>query len=105
MMPVAPDSAIEAALVHIVEKRLGAGDHELLTLKRVRATAEEELELPPDYLKNHSTWKERSKKIVTDEVVCFTFSPSLCDWTSIGKESPGLFTDHTLQQSAQVFVF
>lgn len=68
-MASTPESAIQAALLEIVETRLGAGEYGSLTLKRVRAAAEEKLGLPPDYLKNHSMWKDRSKKLVTDEVV------------------------------------
>ena len=73
-MPLASDQAVEGALLEVVGSRFRAGDHDSLTLKRVRAAAEVQLNLPKDYLKNHRTWKEQSKHLVTEEVVCAPLS-------------------------------
>lgn len=54
----------------IVARLFRHGQLEDLTVKRVRKAAEEELDLPVDYLKSNSEWKDRSKDIISEEVVC-----------------------------------
>jgi hypothetical protein len=65
-----PDSSkIEKTLRAIVARLYKAGDHEELTVKRVRKAAESKLELPDDFLKENETWKSKSKDIIADEHV------------------------------------
>lgn len=59
------ESRIEATLRKVVS----TGNLEELTLKRVRKAAEQELGLPEDFFKTSLEWKDRSKTIVTAEVV------------------------------------
>ena len=67
----ASDDDIQATLQRIVTDQFKSGDLETLTLKNVRAAAEEELELPKDFLKTDGKWKGRSKEVVGTEVVSF----------------------------------
>lgn len=64
------DSAMEEALRSIVQNIYKKGNLEDLTVKRVRAVAEKQLELEKDFFKDHTSWKEKSKTIIQAEVVC-----------------------------------
>jgi hypothetical protein len=65
-----PDSSvIEQTLRAIVARLYKAGDHEELTVKRVRKATESKLKLPDDFLKENSAWKAKSKNIIADEHV------------------------------------
>jgi hypothetical protein len=68
------DSIIEQTLRAIVARLYKSGDHEELTVKRVRKAAEIELDLPDDFLKENRTWKVKSKDIIADEHVGFELS-------------------------------
>ena len=63
-------SRIEQALRQAVAAIFKSGKHEDLTMKRVRSMAEAELDLPDDFFKSSAKWKDRSKEIVSNEVVC-----------------------------------
>lgn len=62
------DRELEVALRHAVQVVYQTGDLEQLTVKRMRKATEEELELPEGFFKE-STWKDRSKAIIENEVV------------------------------------
>lgn len=64
-----PDAKIEQALRRLVRDLWLAGDHDNLTVKRIRKSAEEQLRLPDDFFRDDSTWKDRSKTVITDQVV------------------------------------
>ncbi|KAI9655046.1 MAG: hypothetical protein M1831_005006 [Alyxoria varia] len=64
----ASDDDIQATLQRIVTHQFKSGDRDTLTLKYVRTAAEEELELPKDFLKTDGKWKARSKQTVSSEV-------------------------------------
>jgi hypothetical protein len=63
------DSAIEKTLRAIVARLYKAGNHDELTVKRVRKAAELELELPDGFLKENERWKVKSKDTIADEHV------------------------------------
>ncbi|KAF4301575.1 hypothetical protein GTA08_BOTSDO10798 [Botryosphaeria dothidea] len=63
-----PDAKIEQALRRLVRDLWLAGDHDNLTVKRIRKSAEEQLRLPDDFFRDDSTWKDRSKTVITDQV-------------------------------------
>lgn len=78
--PVKPsDPKIEKCLRGIVLRLFSTGKHDQLTVKRVRAAAETELKLQPDFLRSDAKWKDESKNIIQDAVVSF----GTCD-----KDSP-----------------
>jgi len=60
---------LEVALRHAVQVVYKTGDLEQLTVKRMRKAAEEELELQEGFFKE-PVWKDRSKAIIENEVVC-----------------------------------
>ncbi|KAK7532891.1 putative transcriptional regulator [Phyllosticta citribraziliensis] len=63
------DSAnMEQALRDEVRRIWDSGNHEGLTVKRVRKAVEEELDLPHDFFKNDDVWKDHSKEIITHQV-------------------------------------
>lgn len=62
------ESRIEEQLRQTVAATFKAEDFDNLTVKKVRAAAAKTLSLDIDFLKE-GTWKDRSKKIITDEVV------------------------------------
>lgn len=64
-----PEPRIEEALRQAVATISKSGNHEELTVNRVRAAAEADLGLPKGFLKSNVQWKNRSKDIITDEVV------------------------------------
>ncbi|KAK8152539.1 hypothetical protein BKA80DRAFT_258389 [Phyllosticta citrichinensis] len=59
---------LEQALRDEVRRIWDSGNHEGLTVKRVRKAVEEELDLPQDFFKNDDVWKDHSKDIITDQV-------------------------------------
>lgn len=63
------DSVIEKALCDTVVACYKSKDLDSLTLKRVRNTVTEKLNLPEDFLKTDPRWKNKSKEVVNDEVV------------------------------------
>lgn len=67
------DSEIETTLRAIVARLYKAGDHDELTVKRVRKAAEMRLELPDGFLKENEDWKMKSKDIIGDEHVGVVF--------------------------------
>lgn len=70
--------AIEQGLRATVARIFRSANHDNLTIKRVRKAAEEELELPDDFFKNSKDWKDRSKDLITAEVVCRVDSSHSC---------------------------
>ncbi|KAF2083492.1 hypothetical protein K490DRAFT_51550 [Saccharata proteae CBS 121410] len=62
------DGAVEQALRHAVRQVFKSGNLDNLTVKRVRKSAEEELDLSTDFLKNDAKWKDRSKQVIESEV-------------------------------------
>jgi hypothetical protein len=68
------DSKIKQGLRKVIERIFKSGDHDNLTLKRVRKAVEDELELPEDFFRVDSDWKEKSKDFITAEVVSFRVS-------------------------------
>ena len=64
-----PNSVLEDALRHTVQQIYRSRNLEELTVKRVRRTAEKQLNLENDYFKNDPVWKEKSKRIIRAEVV------------------------------------
>ena len=66
----APSSAtLAAALRDTVKRIFNAGNLNDLTVKRVRAAAEKQLQLPEDFFKDHPEWRGRSKEIIEAEAV------------------------------------
>ncbi|KAI9772066.1 MAG: hypothetical protein M1840_001354 [Geoglossum simile] len=65
--PTPSDAALTAALRDAVRRTFNAGDLGDLTVKRVRAAAERELQLSEDFFKGHPEWRARSKEIVEAE--------------------------------------
>jgi len=65
------DDRVEDGLRVVVGQIFKSGNHENLTLKRVRKAAEDELNLPANFFRSNDDWKERSKDFITAEVVCF----------------------------------
>ncbi|KAK7550131.1 putative transcriptional regulator [Phyllosticta citricarpa] len=63
-----PSPKLEQGLRDAVRTIWDSGNHEGLTVKRVRKAAEEMLNLPQDFFKNEEAWKDRSKDIITDQV-------------------------------------
>lgn len=63
------DSEIELTLRAIIARIYKSGNHESLTLKRVRNAAEKEIDLPEGFFKQSNEWNEKSKTIIVDEVV------------------------------------
>jgi len=67
---VPSEAVISQKLRDVVIAIHKSGNAEDLTLKRVRVRAEKELSLPDGFLKTDSKWKEQSKDIIGDAVVC-----------------------------------
>ena len=68
------NSLLEDTLRYTVQQIYRSRNMEDLTVKRVRRTAEKQLNLEDDYFKNNSVWKEKSKNIIRSEVVGALFS-------------------------------
>ena len=64
-----PDAILQKALRSAVQLVYTSGNLEELTVKRIRKLAENELKLEEDFFKNHIEWKDRSKEIISSEVV------------------------------------
>lgn len=62
-------AALEQALRNAVERVYRLGNLEELTVKRIRAAVEQDLDLEEDFFKTNGTWKEKSKNIIQSEVV------------------------------------
>ncbi len=60
---------LEQALRNAVQQAFQNGNLDELTIKRVRAAAEKDLDLEDGFYKNDPTWKEESKRIIRCEVV------------------------------------
>jgi hypothetical protein len=69
---MASDTAIIAALKSHVRQILASAERDTLTVNKVRALVENELELENGYLKG-GNWKDRSKEVIKDESVCPPF--------------------------------
>ena len=68
---MAPDpETLEAALRRVVRNVFDARNLEELTVKRVRRAAEVELELEEGFFKTDEAWRDRSKGVISGEVVC-----------------------------------
>ncbi|OJD37062.1 transcriptional regulator [Diplodia corticola] len=65
---VAPDAKIEHALRNAVRDLWLSGDHENLTLRRVRKSVEHQLDLPDSFFRTDRAWKVRSENVITDQV-------------------------------------
>jgi hypothetical protein len=63
------NSKIEQSLRKVIERIFKSGDHDNLTLKRVRKATEDDLKLPDDFFRTNDGWKEKSKVFITSEVV------------------------------------
>lgn len=66
---IPPDAVLEQALRKAVNQVYKDGNLEDLTVKRIRKLAEGELDLPDDFYKTDTPWKERSKHVIQSEVV------------------------------------
>ncbi|KIW03114.1 uncharacterized protein PV09_05757 [Verruconis gallopava] len=64
----APSDAQLTSTLKRTVARFFAEDSDNLTLKRVRAAIENELNLPANWLKNHNVWAAKSKELITSEV-------------------------------------
>jgi hypothetical protein len=60
---------LERALRNAVQQAFRNGNLDELTIRRVRAAAEKDLDLEDGFYKNDPTWKEESKRIIQCEVV------------------------------------
>ena len=70
--PIPSAAKLEHALRHAVQVVYKTGNLEELTVKRVRRAAEEALGLDEGFFKTDLEWKDRSKEIISAEVVgCF----------------------------------
>lgn len=58
------------ALRGAVRATFAASDWDNLTVRRIRGNVELSLGLAPNYFKSDAAWKEKSKSIIEDEVVC-----------------------------------
>ncbi|KKY28307.1 putative transcriptional regulator [Diplodia seriata] len=65
---IAPDAKIEHALRNVVRDLWLSGDHENLTLRRVRKSVEHQLDLPDSFFRTDRAWKDRSENVITDQV-------------------------------------
>ena len=70
-------TVLEQALRQAVQNIYKRGNLEDLTVKRVRAAAEQDLQLTAGFYKENVTWKDKSKEIIESEVVCARIQ-SLC---------------------------
>ena len=62
-------TALEQALRNAVQRVYKLGNLEELTVKRIRAAAEQDLDLEEDFFKTDTIWKVKSKNIIESEVV------------------------------------
>ncbi|KAK8183177.1 hypothetical protein HDK77DRAFT_303742 [Phyllosticta capitalensis] len=59
-----PSPKLEKGLRNEVRVIWDTGNHDGLTVKRVRKATEERMNLPEDFFKNHGSWKGRSDRII-----------------------------------------
>lgn len=78
-------AALERALRNAVERVYKLGNLEELTVKRIRAAAEQDLDLEEGFFKTDSTWKEKSKDIIQSEVVRINKCPLLNNFNANSK--------------------
>lgn len=71
------DEKLERGLRDTVVKIYKAGNMEELTVKRVRLATEKALGLEEGFFKADPRWKEKSDRIIRDEVVCPVFFYSI----------------------------
>ena len=64
-----PSPKLEKGLRNEVRVIWDTGNHDGLTVKRVRKATEERMNLPEDFFKNHGSWKGRSDRIIKGYVV------------------------------------
>lgn len=67
------DARIEAALRAAVRTAHNEGRLEELTIKTVRSSTERSLALGEGFLKSDEAWRDRSKEVITQEVVSILF--------------------------------
>jgi len=63
------DSVLEQALRDAVYSAYKAGNLEELTVNKARSVAEKQLKIQDGFFKHDSTWKEKSKQIISNTVV------------------------------------
>ena len=63
------DAQLERALRDAVLEVYKNGELENLTVKRIRRSVEEKLELEEDFFKYDERWKDKSKAVIQSEVV------------------------------------
>lgn len=63
------NARIEKQLRDVVASIFHSKNFDNLTLKKVRATTEQALNLPDEFFKSDGKWNSRSKTIIKDEVV------------------------------------
>ena len=64
-----PDATLEQALRHFVQLLYQSGNLEDLTIRRIRKSVEENLNLQENFFKTDAKWKEKSKMVIESEVV------------------------------------
>lgn len=67
--PVPPDDELENSLRREVVRAQAKGEEDF-TLRQIRAASEKKLGLSDGFYKNHAAWKDRSKEVVSDQIVC-----------------------------------
>jgi hypothetical protein len=68
---IPPPSEIEATFRAIIRSLYEADDLDNLTVKRIRAAAEDQLDLPAGFLRDNAEWKERSKKYIEAQAAAY----------------------------------
>lgn len=63
------DATLERALRRAVQLVYKSGNLEELTVKRIRKIAERDLNLQDDFFKTDVVWKDKSKSVISSEVV------------------------------------
>ena len=63
------DDALRRALRHAVGEVYQSGNLEELTVKRIRAVAEKDLDLPAGFFKADFRWKGESDRVIKQETV------------------------------------
>jgi hypothetical protein len=66
---VPSEAAISRALRDVVVSIHKSGKEDDLTVKRVRTRAEDKLRLPNGFFQ-HEDWKQKSKELILEAVVC-----------------------------------
>ena len=68
------DAQLEHALREAVRSVFETGKMENLTVKRLRNHVETNLGLEPEFFKSNDQWKEKSKNLIQQEVVCSQYN-------------------------------